>query len=535
MPKNTPLTQSIDALLAPVFQPTDPGAAVIVTHIGRTIFRKGYGLANLELKVPIRPEMVFRIGSVTKQFTAVAVLMLAQEGKLTLNADVTTYLPDYPTHGEKITIERLLTHTSGIKSYTDMKEWLPLWRKDMSLEELVAMFKDEPMEFRPGERWAYNNSAFVLLGAVIEKVSGQSYAQFLKGRIFQPLGMEHTQYDVTEQIVPGRVAGYNKGANGWENAPFLSMTQPHGAGALISSVDDLARWDKALYTSKLVKRRLLNKAWTPTSLPDGRSTQYGYGWGISPVAGKNFIEHDGGINGFICHALRMSEERVYVAILTNRTGMTDHLGMLSLKIAFLTAGLPFPEVQPIEAEPNMLASIQGVYQLSEKEELVLAVREGKLIAQRTGGGKDELIPLSASELCYPENLFTRIAILHSPDGKITGLEIRGRIGPYEPAQLTDKPLPVEKEGISLPVEILQWYVGKYELAPGMMLDVRMKGEGLVVQPGGQEEADLFAETETRFFVKIVDASLEFELDAAGHAVAIHFKQGDFETRAPRKG
>jgi D-alanyl-D-alanine carboxypeptidase len=142
MPKNTPLTQSIDALLEPVFQPTDPGAAVTVTQKGRTVFRKGYGLANLELKVPIRPEMAFRIGSVTKQFTAVAVLMLVQEGKLALNAEVTAYLPDYPTHGEKITIQHLLTHTSGIKSYTDMKEWMPLWRKDMSLEELVGFFKD---------------------------------------------------------------------------------------------------------------------------------------------------------------------------------------------------------------------------------------------------------------------------------------------------------------------------------------------------------------------------------------------------------
>ena len=379
MPKNTPLAQSIDALLSPVFQPADPGAAVIVTQKGRTVFRKGYGMANLELKVPIRPEMAFRIGSVTKQFTAVAVLMLVQEGKLALEADVTTYLPDYPTHGEKITIENLLTHTSGIKSYTDMTEWLPLWRKDMPLAELIDFFKDQPMEFKPGERWAYNNSAFVLLGAVIEKVSGQSYAQFLAERIFQPLGMTHTQYDVTEKIIPGRVAGYNKGANGWENAPYLSMTQPHGAGALMSSVDDLARWDKALYTGKLVKPKLLRKAWTPFSLADGRSTQYGYGWGISPLAGKVFIEHGGGINGFICHGLRMPEERIYVAILTNRTGMTDNLGMLALKIAFLTAGLPFPEVQPIEAGPEMLAACQGVYQLNEKDELVLAVREGKLL------------------------------------------------------------------------------------------------------------------------------------------------------------
>ena len=507
---------------------------MIVTRKGRTVFRKGYGMANMELNVKIRPEMAFRIGSVTKQFTAVAVLILVQEGKLALDADVTTYLPDYPTHGEKITIRHLLTHTSGIKSYTDMSEWMPLWRKDMSLEELVGIFKDQPMDFHPGERWAYNNSAYVLLGAVIEKASGQNYAQFLAERIFQPLGMNHTQYDVTEKVIPGRVAGYNKGANGWENAAYLSMTQPHAAGALMSSVDDLARWDKALYTSKLVKPKMLKKAWMAAILADGRSTQYGFGWGISPLEGKTFIEHGGGINGFICHTLRMPEERVYVAILTNRTGTPDPLGMLALKIAFLAAGLALPEVQPVELKPEMLAACQGVYQLNEKEELVLAVKEEKLTAQRTGGGKDELLPLSAREFYYKDHPFARIVILAGPDGKITGLEVRGRFGPYEPARLTDKPLPAEKQGISLPVEVLRRYVGQYELAPGMLLDVRLKGDVLVVQPGGQEQAELFAETERRFFVKIVDASLEFEMDAAGNAVAIDFKQGNFQTRAPRK-
>lgn len=533
MLKNTPLTQSIEAILAPVFQPSDPGAAVIVTQKGRTIFRKGYGMANIELKVPIRPDMAFRIGSVTKQFTAVGVLMLIQEGKLSLDADVTTYLPDYPTHGEKITIEHLLTHTSGIKSYTDMSEWLQLWRKDFPLSELIDFFKDQPQEFRPGERWAYNNSGFVLLGAVIEKVAGQSYAQFMAERIFQPLGMAATQYDVTGKIIPGRVAGYKKVTDGWENAPYLSMTQPHGAGALISSVDDLARWDKALYSRKLIGPKLLQKAWTPYTLSDGRSAQYGYGWGVSPLAGNMFIEHDGGIHGFICHTLRMPEQQIYVAILTNRETQ-DHLEMLALKIAFLTAGLPFSEVKPFDVTLEALEAYQGVYKIREKEELVLVVSDGKLFAQRTGGSKDELVPISASEFGYKENPFTHIVMLRGTDGKVTGLEVRGRFGPYEPAALTDKPLPVEREGISLSVEILQRYVGQYELAPGMQLDVCLKDDKLVVQPSGQPEAELFAETETRFFMKIVDASLEFVLDAASVAVAIDFKQGNFQTRAKRK-
>jgi D-alanyl-D-alanine carboxypeptidase len=532
--KTTPLTQSIDALLSPVFASADPGAAVIVTQNGRVIFRKGYGLANIELKVPIRPEMVFRIGSVTKQFTTVAVLMLVQEGKIALDAEITDYLPDYPTHGEKITIEHLLTHTSGIKSYTDMPEWMPLWRKDLPLPELIGLFKDQPPEFRPGERWAYNNSAFVLLGAVIEKVSGQSYAQFLAERIFKPLGMDATRYDVTEQVVPGRVAGYNKGANGWENAAYLSMTHPHGAGALMSSVDDLARWDKALYTRKLVKPALLQKAWKPYILADGRSTQYGFGWGITTIGEQAFIAHGGGINGFICAGVRMPEKRIYVAILTNRTGMPDHLELLAFQIAFLTAGLPFPEIQPAEIAPEALAACQGVYQIDEKEDLVLEMSEGKWFAQRTGGGKDELVLLSECEFCYKDYQFARIVIQRGVDGKVSGLEVRGNFGPYEPARLTDKPLPSARAEINLPVAVLKRYEGAYELAPGMLLVISLKGERLVAQPTGQPEAELFAETETKFFLKVVDANLEFVLNAAGLAEAINFKQGSFQALAKRK-
>lgn len=534
MPKNTPLTQAIDALLAPVFQPADPGAAVIVTHKGRTVFRKGYGLANLELKVPVRPEMVFRIGSVTKQFTAVAILMLVQEGKIDLDAELKAYLPDYPTHGEKITVLHLLNHTSGIKSYTDMSEWASLWRKDLSLQELVDVFKDQPAQFKPGEMWAYNNSAYVLLGALIEKVTGQSYAQFLDERIFKPLGMAHTQYDVTESIIPGRVAGYMKGAGAWQNASYLSMTQPHAAGALISSVDDLARWNKALYTGRLVKSRLLERSWTPLTLADGRSIQYGFGWGVATIAGKLIVEHGGGINGFVCQTLRMPAERIYVAILTNRMGTTDNLFMLALQSAFLAAGLPAPEVQPVELGPQALAAWQGVYQLSEKEDLALEASEGVLYAQRTGDKKRELIPLSASEFCLKEDPFTRIVMMPAEDGKAKGLEIRGHFGPYEPAAWTDKPLPSAREGMRLPVEVLSRYIGQYELAPGMVLDVHLKGESLFAQPTGQPELELFAETETRFFDKVVFASLEFELDAAGQAAALHFKQGDYGARAARK-
>jgi D-alanyl-D-alanine carboxypeptidase len=198
---------AIDALLQAAYQPDEPGAAVIAVKDGRPVFRKGYGLANVELGVPIAPDMVFRLASITKQFTAVAILMLMEQGQLALQDSITRFMPDYPMHDHRITIEHLLTHTSGIRSYTDMPEWPPLWRKDFSVQELIDFFKEQPMQFAPGQRWAYNNSGYHLLGAIIEQLSGLSYEQFIQQHIFEPLGMRQSYYDSPTRIISKRASG----------------------------------------------------------------------------------------------------------------------------------------------------------------------------------------------------------------------------------------------------------------------------------------------------------------------------------------
>src|SRR5262245_14603121 len=340
---NQELAEAIDALLAEAYQPDGPGAAVVVVKDGETLFRKGYGLANLELGVPIAPDMVFRLASITKQLTAVAILMLAEQGALALDNDIAAFFPDYPTQGHTITVEHLLTHTSGIRSYTSMPEWLPLWRKDFTVAELIELFKDQPMDFAPGEKWAYNNSGYILLGSIIEKVSGKTYEQFLQQQIFEPLGMRHSYYDSTARIIPRRVSGYGKGREGYENAPYLSMTQPHAAGALASSVDDLALWDAGLYTDRLIKPETLRRAFISSTLSDGGATDYGYGWGVGEYAGHRTVEHSGGIHGFRTYALRLPDDEVFVALLTNNGSGEHNPEYLAVKIAALTIGQPYPE------------------------------------------------------------------------------------------------------------------------------------------------------------------------------------------------
>ncbi len=425
---------AIDEMLQKEFKANEPGAAVIVVKDDKTLFRKGYGMANLELGVAVEPDMIFRIGSITKQFTAVAILMLAEQGKLALTDEITKFLPEYPTQGKKITVEHLLNHTSGIKSYTSLPEWLPLWRKDMSLDELFAIFKDKPMDFVPGDSWSYNNSAYVMLGAIIEKASGQSYKDFIEKRIFEPLGMKHSFYDSTSAIMPRRVSGYSRGKDGFVNCAYLSMSQPHAAGSLVSSVDDLALWDAALYTDKLLKPESLKRAWTPARLNDGRMTHYGYGWAMNEYEGHRMISHGGGINGFTTHARRLPDDRLFVSVLTNRDTGNPNPEMLTKKIAALIIGKPYRAPVAITLPVATLDSYVGEYEVSEKEKVKISREENKLMLSM-GAAKVEILSSSETEFFSPAGRFTFI----KEGGKVTAMIWHNDYGLDQKAKRKEQP------------------------------------------------------------------------------------------------
>ncbi|HVT58586.1 MAG TPA: serine hydrolase [Thermoanaerobaculia bacterium] len=521
----------METLLSGAYPPHGPGAAVVVMKDRKPLLRKGYGLANLELGVPIRPEMVFRLGSITKQFTAVGILMLVAEGKVAFDDEITKFLPDFPSHGQRITVEHLLTHTSGVKSYTDMPAWLPLWRKDFTLPELINFFKNEPPQFSPGEKWEYDNSGYILLGAILEKASGKTYAEFLRQRIFEPLGMMHSFYGADQPIIPGRVSGYEKRDAGWVNAPYLSMTQPYAAGALVSSVDDLALWDAALYTDKLVPQALLARAWTPFRLKNGSLTGYGYGWALWQYEDHRVIEHGGGINGFSTSALRLPEDHVYVAVLTNCSGKKPGPAELAGKLAALAIGQPPREPVPAKVAAEVLDRYVGVYRIDEKETRAV-VREGDhLVTQRSGGSKSAAYPLSETEFFYKENP-DRIRFVRDAKGETTGMVAIRRYGGEEPATRISKEAPRERQAVELDPAIYDRYVGEYELSPTFHLVVTRDGGRLFTQATGQERIEIFPSSESEFFLRVVDAQITFVRDAAGTVTSLVLHQGgqDFPGR-----
>lgn len=522
--KDRKLAKGIDAVMSGIYKPGEPGAAVIVRRGGQTIFRKGYGMADLELEVKVEPDMVFRLGSITKQFTATAILMLAEQGKVSLQDEISKYLPTFPTGDKKVTIEHLLTHTSGIKSYTNMEEWLQMWRKDMTPLEIIELSKGKPFEFNPGERWNYNNSGYVMLGAIIEKISGQTYEEFIQKHIFTPLGMNHSCYGNTERVIPRRVPGYQKNNNGIINAPYLSMTQPYAAGSLLSSVDDLAVWNDAVFSGKLLRKDWLEMAFTPYRLANGESTGYGYGWFITNLRGHRCIEHGGGINGFTSYELALPDDHIYVAILTN-SAIEDRMPEpRALRIAELVLGLPPAERKPVTLTTGELDSLVGVYENLGNESRFITRTGEQLFSQRAGGAKYNILPFSPTEFFFADTP-TVIRFIKDSQGKIDGLRVESRIGPAEVYKRTEKPLPAAKREITIDFALLGRYTGEYELMPGFLLVITNEAGHLMGQATGQPKVELFAESETNFFLKVVDAQIVFDLDAAGKVTGLTLAQG----------
>ncbi len=304
-----------------------PGVSLAIVRDGRIVKAKGYGLANIESNSAATPKTVYEIGSLTKQFTAAAVMMLVEEGKLSLDDKITKYFPDAPQAWNRITVRHLLSHTSGIQNHVAVPGYLNRFKTNLSFEttptreEILKEFFKLPSEFEPGETWAYDNTGYYLLGFVIEKTSGKSYYQFLDERIFKPLGMRATRNTDTRPIVPNRASGYEWVNSKFENRPVLLPTIAFSAGTIVSTVEDMAKWDAALYTEKLLKKSSLERMWTPAKTNDGAfaSFNYGFGWFIDNYHGHRIVLHTGGTPGFSSAIYRFMDDKLTVIILSNHS------------------------------------------------------------------------------------------------------------------------------------------------------------------------------------------------------------------------
>lgn len=368
--------EKIDGILANVFTKDGPGGVALVTKGNKVIYRKAFGHADIEQDVEMDPGSIFRIGSITKQFTSVAILQLVEEGKIDLQDDIRKYIEDYPTHGHNITIEHLLTHTSGIKSLTGMESWTSAERKiKHTPKELIDVFKNQPMDFAPGTEFKYNNSGYVLLGNIIEKVSGMTYQEYVEEKFFKPLDMERSYYGSSSRIIMGRANGYEEKDSTIVNTEYLSMTNPFSAGGLLSTVDDLDTWYRAIMDDRLISKGSREMAHKNHQLKDGRKTGYGYGWSIGNIFGSPIIEHTGGINGFLTSSVFMEEEDVFIAIFSNCNCIGS--GFAPFDIAALMIDRSY-DLEPIMLSEEELGMYEGVYSNDIDVDIYFFVEEGNL-------------------------------------------------------------------------------------------------------------------------------------------------------------
>jgi len=517
-----------DQLIESQYKPGEPGATVLVAKGGEVIYRRAFGMANLELNVPMKPEMVFEIGSMTKQFTAVSILMLMERGKLSLSDEITRFIPDYPTQDNKITIHHLLTHTSGIKSYTSMMEWAPLWRKDLTPTEMIDVFRNQPMDFGPGEKYLYNNSAYFLLGYIIEKASGLTYQQFLEENIFKPLLMKDSYYGSQKQIIPNRAAGYQN-QDGFTNAEYLSLTQPYSAGSIMSNVDDLLKWQIAIRDNKLVKNESIRLAFADYKLNDGKPIHYGYGWGLNDINGSSTIEHGGGIFGYTTNGIWLPKEDVYVVMLTNRDDVSP--SDISTRLAAIAIGKPYPDAaEGIAIKSESIKNLAGVYEFEDGSIRTIIYEDGVMYSQRQGSSRFKLIPVAENKFAY-ENSFSALEFTGTRNGKQT-VVFKNRIDQTIGSK-TDKVL-AEKEVISLQPDQMQPFVGEYEIQPGFSLMVTLENGHLMTQATGQEKFEIFPESPVKFFLKVVDAQLVFQRNTDGKVDSLILYQGGAEIKAMKK-
>jgi CubicO group peptidase (beta-lactamase class C family) len=310
------MERDIDRLLSEHVSPEGPGAAIGVLQGGVFVHRKAYGLADLEWRTSLQPDCVFRIASLTKQFTATAVMMLEARAALSIDDPLERWLPDWSPRGRRVTLRHLLNHTSGIWRHdSDLPERTR--RPNLAPAEILRMIGERDFEFEPGERYRYNNSGYLLLGAVIERASGRAYADFLGEAIFEPLGMISTGPLTVEKVTPLRARGYVRGRRGFHNARADAHNWSHAAGGLGSTLDDLARWDAAVRSNALVRRDTLERMLADTPLAGGSAFPYGFGWGTATWRGERIFHHTGGVSGFGCHMLHFRDETLTTIVLSN--------------------------------------------------------------------------------------------------------------------------------------------------------------------------------------------------------------------------
>jgi CubicO group peptidase (beta-lactamase class C family) len=505
--------RAIDAYLDAAVPADRPGVTVIVTKGGRTLYAGARGLADVAARAPLTPDSVIRIGSITKQFTAAVILQLMEEGKLSLDDPLTRFFPDYPTPGGTATVRQLLNHTSGIQSYTGIPGWMTEANtgKRHSTAEMIATFRDLPSEFAPGARWNYNNSGYVLLGAIIEKVTGKPWYDAVQTRIARPLGLMSIRYGGGTPDARWAKA-YGADAS---PAQAIDMSVPHAAGALVGSVRDLASWATALHHGKVLKPASYALMIAPTMLNDGTKNPYGFGVSNGSVRGQATIEHSGGIFGGATDSLYVPSQDVFVAVFANSDRPVAPPGVVIRRVAGIALGSPFPVFTRQPMSPAAVEPMLGVYAIEgpEKVERRFFARDGRLFVKRGSQSEREVFAVGDNRFSFEPRAIDWFAIRPVAGGGYA-MEMHQRGEDAVDRAVRTGPIPAQAATMALPRATLERYVGAYALPVGRLTIAWGQGDTLTAQLAGQPPFGLEAMSATEFRTVGVDARVVLTGDTA---------------------
>jgi CubicO group peptidase (beta-lactamase class C family) len=501
----------IEGLYSGLRQKPNPGIAILVSKDGKILYENGFGYADIQHKAPITPVTTFRIGSITKQFTASAILKLQEEGKLNVSDSLSKYFPDFP-RAKEVTIHHLLTHTSGIHSYTNTDSFLTKVLKPVSNEELLNYFKNYPYDFNPGEQYQYNNSGYFLLGYIIEKVSGKSLGQYFKENLFDPAGMKNTGIYKSDLHLEHEAKGYNKTEKGYEPALNWDMSWAGGAGAMYSTVEDLNKWNDALFNGKVLSEKSFKAAFTPVLLNNGSKppgVDYGYGWSISNYRGLEMLGHSGGLHGFISQLARYTPDNLTVVMLTNQLPVEVELDPNKIAEIFLWQKMDTQSSYLVKESGNQdLKVYKGIYELQPGVVIVITNEGKSLYAQVSGQSKFEIFPSS------PDEFFWKVV-----EAKIHfNKNVNGEVVDANFVQGTYKaiaPKLKEEKTISLDTAIYREYVGKFDLGQNIIVDITSSGGKIYAQATGQQRYEMLPISKEEFIIRDLNAKVLFVKDAGG--------------------
>jgi len=535
-----PIDQQINQLVTKYYEAGKFNGSVLVAQNDKVIFKGGFGEANMEWNIPNAPDTKHRIGSITKQFTSFIIMKLVQEGKIKVTGYLSDYLPYYRKDtGGKITIEHLLTHTSGIPSYTAREDMSDIGKNNIPVEEFVKKYCSVDLSFEPGSQFVYNNSGYFILGAIIEQLTGITYEEALHKYVLDPLELKDTGYDTFKEIIPKRSTGYVRTALGFSHADYLDMSVPYAAGSMYSTVEDLYKWDLSLKTEKLLPAKYMAEIFKPRV--SGLGAKYGYGWMMKRILSPDskdsvtIIAHGGGINGYSSYNMRVIEPGYIITIADNATGSAQvEIANVILNVLYgkeykNPAKTLIPIVYKSINEDGIDSALKLFNELkNDKDNFSYNERELNQLGYLLLGEKklDESLKIfELNTILFPKssNVWDSYgeAALEKGDmeNAITYFKKSIELDPQNSPSYTHlKKLGVEiekKNDLVLPVEKLKEYEGKYQIAPNFILTVFVEGDKLYTQATGQPKFEIYCSDIDKFYLKVVDAKLEFNRDAEG--------------------